>query len=295
MIDPLSVFLLLLAAATPILFAALGELVVERAGVLNLGVEGMMITGALAGFAAAHATGSPFAGFFAAALAGAAISMLFALLTQFLLANQVASGLALTLFGLGLAALFGKPLEGIKAPAMIPGPLRINWIVWLGLMMVPVVWWFLNRSRAGLILRGVGENHDAAHALGYKVRAVRIAAIGFGGAMAGVGGAFISIATVLQWTEGMTAGAGWIALAIVVFSNWTAPGVLAGAWLFGGVTVLQLRLQAAGIRVPVQLLSMAPYLATIIVLVLISARQKFSRRAGGAAPGSLGQNFHALR
>ncbi|MBC9247780.1 ABC transporter permease [Paracoccus sp. 11-3] len=295
MIDPISVFLLLLAAATPILFAALGELVVERAGVLNLGVEGMMITGALAGFAAAHATGNPFIGFAVAALAGASVAMLFAILTQFLLANQVASGLALTLFGLGLAALFGKPLEGIKAPPMPIGPLRINWIVWLGLLMVPLIWWFLNRSRAGLILRGVGENHDAADALGYNVRRVRIAAIAFGGAMAGIGGAFISISIVLQWTEGMTAGAGWIALAIVVFSNWTALGVLAGAWLFGGVTVLQLRLQAAGVSVPVQLLSMAPYLATIIVLVLISARQKFSHRAGGAAPGSLGQNFHVLR
>lgn len=295
MIDPLSVFLLLLSAATPILFAALGELIVERAGVLNLGVEGMMIAGALAGFAAAHFTGSPIIGFAVAALAGAAISMTFALLTQFLLANQVASGLALTMFGLGLSALFGKPLEGIKAPTMSSGPLDINWIVWLGLCMVPAIWWFLNRSRAGLILRGVGENHEAAHALGYPVRRLRIMAIGFGGAMAGIGGAYISIATVLQWTEGMTAGAGWIALAIVVFSNWTAWGVLAGAWLFGGVTVLQLRLQAAGVAVPVQLLSMAPYLATILVLVLISARQKYSRNAGRAAPGSLGQNFHALR
>lgn len=295
MIDPLSVFLLLLSASTPILFAALGELITERAGVLNLGVEGMMIVGALAGFATAHATGSPFIGFAVAALAGAAVSMSFAMLTQFLLANQVASGLALTLFGLGLAALFGKPLEGIKAPAMSPGPLRINWIVWLGVAMVPVIWWFLNRTRAGLILRGVGENHDAAHALGYPVCLVRIAAIGFGGAMAGVGGAFLSIAIVLQWTEGMTAGAGWIALAIVVFSNWTAFGVLAGAWLFGGVTVLQLRLQAAEVSVPVQFLSMAPYLATILVLVLISAKQKYSRRAGRAAPGSLGKNFHALR
>ena len=295
MIDPIALFLLLLSASTPILFAALGELVVERAGVLNLGVEGMMITGALAGFAAAYHTGNPFLGFAVAALAGALVAMPFALLTQFLLSNQVASGLALTLFGLGLAALFGKPVEGVKAPAMMPGPLGLNWIVWLGLLMVPAIWWFLNRSRAGLILRGVGENHDAAHALGYDVRRVRIAAIAFGGAMAGIGGAFISIATVLQWTEGMTAGAGWIALAIVVFSNWTAPGVLAGAWLFGGVTVLQLRLQAAGVRVPVQLLSMAPYLATIIVLVAISARQKWSRRAGSAAPGSLGQDFHALR
>ena len=295
MIDPIALFLLLLSASTPILFAALGELVVERAGVLNLGVEGMMITGALAGFAAAHYTGNPLLGFAAASLAGALIALPFAILTQFLLSNQVASGLALTLFGLGLAALFGKPVEGVKAPSMAAGPLGLNWIVWLGLMMVPAIWWFLNRSRAGLILRAVGENHDAAHALGHDVRRVRIAAIAFGGAMAGIGGAFISVATVLQWSEGMTAGAGWIALAIVVFSNWTAPGVLAGAWLFGGVTVLQLRLQAAGVRVPVQLLSMAPYLATIIVLVAISARQKFSRRAGASAPGSLGQDFHALR
>ena len=285
----------LLIAATPILFAALGELIAERAGVLNLGVEGMMISGALAGFAVAVATGSPIAGFAAAALAGAAISLTFALLTQYLLANQVASGLALTMFGLGLAALFGKAYEGIKAPAMAPGPFGLNWIVWLGIASVPLIWWFLNRTRAGLILRGVGENHDAAHGLGHPVRKVRMAAIAFGGAMAGVGGAFISIAIVLQWTEGMTAGAGWIALAIVVFSNWSAVGVLAGAWLFGGVTAAQLRLQAAGVDVPVQLLSMAPYLATIFVLVLISARQKFSRRAGLGAPGSLGQNFHALR
>lgn len=295
MIDPLSVFLLLLSASTPILFAALGELVAERAGILNLGVEGMMIAGALAGFAAAYATGNPFLGFAVAALAGAAISLLYTVLTQLFLANQVASGLALTLFGLGLAAMFGKPFEGVKAPPMPMGPLNLNWIVWLGLAMVPAIWWFMNRTRRGLILRAVGENHDAAHALGYDVRATRTAAIAFGGAMAGVGGAFISIATVLQWTEGMTAGAGWIALAIVVFSNWTAFGVLAGAWLFGGVTVLQLRLQAAGVNVPVQLLSMAPYLSTIIVLVAISARQKYSRKAGGAAPGSLGTNFHALR
>ncbi|MCQ0970566.1 ABC transporter permease [Paracoccus sp. TK19116] len=295
MIDLTTLIPALLIAATPILYAALGELVVERAGVLNLGVEGMMIVGALAGFAAAVATGSPAMGFVAAAAAGAAVSMVFALLTQFLLANQVASGLALTLFGLGLAALFGKSYEGVKAPAMMAGPMGLNWMVWIGFVAVAAIWFFLNRTRPGLILRGVGENHDAAHGLGHPVRRVRIAAIAFGGAMAGIGGAFISIAIVLQWTEGMTAGAGWIALAIVVFSNWTAPGVLAGAWLFGGVTALQLRLQAAGVAVPVQLLSMAPYLATIIVLTLISARQKFSRRAGLGAPGSLGQNFHALR
>ncbi|RDW13880.1 ABC transporter permease [Paracoccus thiocyanatus] len=295
MIDPLSVFILLLGAATPILFAALGELVAERAGVLNLGVEGMMITGALAGFAAAHASGSPALGFLAAAVAGAALSMTFAALTQFLLSNQVATGLALTLFGLGLTAMFGKPYEGMKAPAMMPGPLGLNWMIWLGIALVPLLWWFLARTRPGLILRAVGENHDAAHGLGYPVRRVRILAIGFGGALAGMGGAYISIATVLQWTEGMTAGAGWIALAIVVFAQWNPWGVLAGAWLFGGVTVLQLRLQAAGVAVPVQLLSMAPYLATIIVLVLISARQKFGRSGGAAAPASLGRPFHALK
>lgn len=295
MIDPIALFVLLLGAATPILFAALGELVVERAGVLNLGVEGMMIGGALAGFAAAHASGSPALGFAAAAIAGAGLSMLFAILSQYLLANQVASGLALTLFGLGLTAMFGKPYEGVKAPSMMAGPLGLNLMIWLGLAMVPLVWWALMRSRPGLILRAVGENHDAAHALGYPVRRVRLGAIAFGGAMAGMGGAYISIATVLQWTEGMTAGAGWIALAIVVFAQWNPWGVLAGAWLFGGVTVLQLRLQAAGVAVPVQLLSMAPYLATILVLVLISARQKFGRSAGGAAPGSLGRPFHALR
>ncbi|MFH5773476.1 ABC transporter permease [Paracoccus sp. NGMCC 1.201697] len=295
MIDPVTVFVLLLGAATPILFAALGELVVERAGVLNLGVEGMMIGGALAGFAIAHATGSPALGFAAAAVAGMALSMIFALLTQFLLSNQVATGLALTLFGLGLTAMFGKPYEGVKAPAMMAGPLGLNLMIWLGIALVPAIWWLLARSRAGLILRAVGENHDAAHGLGYPVRKVRIAALAFGGAMAGLGGAYISIATVLQWTEGMTAGAGWIALAIVVFAQWNPWGALAGAWLFGGVTVLQLRLQAAGVAVPVQLLSMAPYLATIIVLVLISARQKFGRSAGGAAPGSLGRPFHTLR
>ena len=295
MIDPIAVFVLLLGAATPILFAALGELVVERAGVLNLGVEGMMIGGALAGFAAAHATGSTALGFVVAAFAGVALSMIFAFLSLYLMSNQVATGLALTLFGLGLTAMFGKPYEGVKAPAMMAGPLGLNLMIWLGLAMVPVVWWALTRTRPGLILRAVGENHDAAHALGYPVRRVRLGAIAFGGAMAGMGGAYISIATVLQWTEGMTAGAGWIALAIVVFAQWNPWGVLAGAWLFGGVTVLQLRLQAAGVAVPVQLLSMAPYLATILVLVLISARQKFGRSAGGAAPGSLGRPFHALR
>ena len=288
--DPLSLIWLLLAAATPILWAALGELVVERAGALNLGVEGMMIAGALAGFAVAHASGSASLGFAAGAAAGAGLSLIFAALTLGLLTNQVATGLALTLFGLGLTAMFGKPFEGVKAP-----PMGFDWVVWAGLAAVPAVWWWLNRTRAGLVLRAVGENHDAAHGLGYPVRRVRLGAIAFGGAMAGMGGAYVSIARVLQWTEGMTAGAGWIALAIVVFAGWSPWGVLAGAWLFGGVTVLQLRAQAAGIAIPVQLLSVSPYLATILALVLISARAGKARSGAGVAPGSLGQTFHSLR
>ena len=161
-----------------------------------------------------------------------------------------------------------------------------NWVIWLGLALVPVIWLVLNRTRPGLVLRGVGENHDAAHALGYKVRGVRVAAIAIGGALAGLGGAYVSIATVLQWTEGMTAGAGWIALAIVVFAGWSPWGVLAGAWLFGGISVLQLNLQPTGIPIPVEYLSMSPYLITILVLVIMSGDKS-------RAPGSLGRTFHA--
>ncbi|WP_135505194.1 ABC transporter permease [Roseovarius aestuariivivens] len=264
-IDPVVLMASVIVASTPILLAALGELVVERAGVLNLGVEGMMITGAICGFAIAVNTGSPLLGFAAAAAGGAALSLLFALLTQFALANQVASGLALTLFGLGLSALLGQGYVGVKPPptaALDFGPLtdlpvlgRVlfshDLMVYVALGLVAAVWGFLRFSRAGLILRAVGESHDAAHALGYKVVRVRVLAIVFGGACAGLGGAYISLARVPQWTEGMTAGAGWIALALVVFASWKAGRVLLGAWLFGGVSVLQLNLQAAGAQFPV--------------------------------------------
>jgi len=290
----------LIVAATPILLAALGELVVERAGVLNLGVEGMMITGAICGFAIAVQTGSPLVGFVAAAAGGAALALLFALLTQVALANQVASGLALTLFGLGLSALLGQGYVGVKPPPTARldlGPLsdlpfvgRVLFshdpVVYVALALVGAVWAFLKYSRAGLILRAVGENHDAAHALGYKVVRVRILAILFGGACAGLGGAYISLVRVPQWTEGMTSGAGWIALALVVFASWKAGRVLLGAWLFGGVTVLQLNLQAAGAAIPVEYLSMSPYLITIVVLVIMSFDKS-------RAPGSLGRIFHA--
>lgn len=295
----------LMVASVPILLAALGEMVTERAGVLNLGVEGMMIMGAICGFIVAVQSGSLGLGFVAGALGGAALSLLFALLTLGLLANQVATGLALTLFGLGLSALMGQGYNGIKPPATNAidfGPLgdipfvgRIlfshDWMVYFSLFMVGAVWWFITRTRAGLILRAVGESAEAAHALGYKVARIRLAAIAFGGALAGMGGAYISLIRVPQWTDGITAGAGWIALAIVVFASWRPVRVLIGAYLFGGITVLQLNLQAAGSAIPVEYLSMAPYLVTIAVLVAISA----GKGRGQNAPAALGQNFHSVR
>ena len=302
-ISPVALIISLMAASTPILLAATGELVVEKAGVLNLGVEGMMITGAITGFIATVTTGSPWIGFVAAAAGGAGLSLLFAFLTQFLLSNQVATGLALTLFGLGLSALLGQGYNGIKAPEFpridipvisdIPvlGPILFSHdpMVYVGIGLIAGTWYFLKYSRAGLILRAVGENHEAAHALGYHVIRIRIMAIAFGGACAGLGGAYISLVRVPQWTDGMTAGAGWIALAIVVFASWKPWRILIGAYLFGGVTVLQLNLQAAGAKVPIEVLSMSPYLITITVLVIISAR------GNHGAPAALGKIFHASR
>ena len=295
----------LMVASVPILLAALGEMVTERAGVLNLGVEGMMIMGAISGFIVAVGTGSPLLGFVAGAAGGAGISLLFALLTLVFLANQVATGLALTLFGLGLSALMGQGYTGIKPPATseidfgalseIPFLGRVlfshDWVVYFSLFMVGAIWWFITRTRAGLVLRAVGESAEAAHALGYKVARIRLGAIAFGGAMAGMGGAYISLIRVPQWTDGITAGAGWIALAIVVFASWRPVRVLIGAYLFGGISVLQLNLQAAGSSIPVEYLSMAPYLVTIAVLVAISA----GRGRNTDAPAALGQNFHSVR
>ena len=299
-ISPVLLIAAILAAATPVLFAAVGELIVEKAGVLNLGVEGMMITGAICGFAIAVETGSPLIGFAAAAVGGAVLSLLFAFLTQVTLANQVASGLALTLFGLGLSALLGQSYVGVKPPrlgevnfgplAEIPviGPIVFGHdiMLYVGLIMVAAVWAFLKYTRGGLILKAVGENHDAAHALGYKVVRIRTAAILFGGAMAGLGGAYLSLIRVPQWTEGMTAGVGWIALALVVFASWKPWRVLLGAYLFGGITQLQLNLQGAGVAIPVEYLAMSPYVITIVVLVFLSADK-------AQAPASLGRTFHA--
>lgn len=299
-INPVLLVASLMVAATPLLLAAIGELVAEKAGVLNLGVEGMMIVGAISGFAVAVETGSPALGFVAAAVGGALLSLLFVILTQYALANQVASGLALTLFGLGISSLMGQSYVGIKPPATpdlhipvlsdIPvlGPILFSHdlVLYFGIALIAAVWAMLKFTRMGLVLRAVGENHDAAHALGYKVIRVRTLAILFGGACAGLGGAYISLIRVPQWTEGMTAGVGWIALALVVFASWKPWRALIGAYLFGGITVLQLNLQAAGVAIPVEYLAMSPYLITILVLVILSADKS-------SAPAALGRIFHA--
>lgn len=304
-INPSLLVASLMVASVPIMLAAIGELVVEKAGVLNLGVEGMMIMGAICGFVTAVETGNPYLGFLGGAAGGAALSLIFAFLTQSLLANQVATGLALTLFGAGLSSLIGQSYVGIKPPLTpeVPfGPLadipalgvmffQHDWVVYLSILMIAAVWWVLKSSRIGLILRAVGENHEAAHALGYKVQRIRLMAILFGGAMAGLGGSYVSLVRVPQWTDGITAGAGWIALAIVVFASWKPWRVLVGAYLFGGITVLQLNLQAAGSSIPVEYLSMSPYLITIVVLVIMSS----GKGRALSAPAALGQNFHASR
>ena len=305
-INPAVLIAAIMVAAVPIILAAVGELVVEKAGVLNLGVEGMMIMGAVCGFATAIETQNAALGFVGGAFGAMMLSLVFGLLTQFMMTNQVATGLALTLFGLGLSSLIGHSYVGKLPPdlekisfgslAGLPAVGRMffqhDTLVYLSILIVGLVWAFLKFSRMGLILRAVGESHDAAHALGYRVIPIRLLAIMFGGAMAGLGGAYIALIRVPQWTDGITAGAGWIALAIVVFSSWKPWRILLGAYIFGGITVLQLNLQAAGVRIPVEYLSMSPYLLTILVLVIMSADRK---RAALAAPASLGQIFHTTR
>jgi simple sugar transport system permease protein len=295
-----------LIAATPLMLAATGELVTERAGVLNLGLEGMMIIGAIAGFATMIATRSVALSLLAAMLAGAAMAALFAVLVLTLRANQVASGLALTMFGLGLSALCGQGYSGLAAPAFphlyIPaltdlplvGKLLFgqDLLIYLSLAVVAAVAFTLKRTRLGLILRAVGENHDAAHALGYPVIACRYLATLLGGAMAGLGGAYLSLVVTPLWVERMTAGRGWIALAIVVFAAWRPWRVLLGSLLFGGIMVLQLHSQAVGVSVDAQLLATLPYLATIVVLVVIS-RDTMRMRLN--APACLGKPFHATQ
>jgi general nucleoside transport system permease protein len=299
----ISILVATIAAGTPLVFAALGELVTEKSGVLNLGVEGMMLVGAIAAFAATAATGSPWTGVLAGLLAGMATALIFAVLTLTLMANQVAAGLALSIFGVGFSAFVGKSYESVSltpiAPLKVPflsdipliGPVLFTQqpLVYLSWAAFAGVAWFLYRSRTGLVLRSVGEAPKSAHAIGYSVIAIRYFATLFGGAMAGVGGAFLSVFYTPLWVENMTAGRGWIALALVVFATWRPARVMIGAYLFGGVTVAQFFAQGEGAAIPSQVLSMLPYLATIVVLVLISRNVNTIRLN---APVSLGKPFH---
>lgn len=296
-----AIILSVLAASTPLLIAATGELVAERSGVLNLGVEGMMIVGAACGFAGAWLTGSVFIGALFGIVAGVLMSLIFALMTLGLAVNQVATGLALTILGVGLSGLIGAGFVGERiTPAVhlsIPGLIDIPLIgrvlfgedgfVYVSIALVFGVWWFLYRTRAGLILRACGDNHASAHALGYPVLRIRTFAVMFGGACAGLAGAYLPLAYTPFFIPGMTAGRGWIALALVVFSSWRPGRLVVGAYLFGAVTILQLHAQGWGIGIPSQFMSALPYLATIIVLVLLSR----ARSGGSTAPAALGTVF----
>lgn len=292
----------MLSAGTVLAIAGLGLLVNERSGIVNLGAEGMMLVAAVAGFAAMVHTGSQWAAFGAGAAAGALLAVVFGVLVIWLNTNQYASGLALSLFGVGFSAFVGIRYTQEKlpprAPFEIPGLADVPFLgtalfkqhpmVWLAIVLTLALAWFLYRSRAGLVLRAVGESPESAHALGYPVRVIRLAAVAAGGALCGVAGAYISVVYTGIWVEGMTAGKGWIALALTTFATWRPARLLLGAWLFGGVTMLQFHLQGQGVEVPSQFLTMLPYLATIVVLVLISRNATWIRVN---MPASLGKPF----
>ena len=297
---------LLLAATlnsgTVLAFAALGLLINERAGIVNLGAEGMMLVAAVAGFATVVHTGNDWLGLGAGALAGAAMAAAFGVLVIWLNTNQYATGLALSLFGVGFSAFIGirytqeklgeRPNFQIPGLADVPflGPalFRQHPMVYVAIALTVAIAWFLYRSRSGLVLRAVGESPESAHALGYPVRRIRFAAVLFGGALCGISGAYVSTVYTPLWVEGMIAGKGWIALALTTFATWRPARVLLGAYLFGGVTMLQFHLQGEGVQVPSQFLTMLPYLATILVLVLISRNASFIRIN---MPASIGKPF----
>ena len=301
----IEIFIGIMIASAPLIFAAIGALLVERSGVLNLGVEGMMIVGALLGFVVISHTNNAYLAVLAALVAGMVIASIFAFLTQFLLTNQVATGLALTLFGLGFAAFAGREYTEVtidligpinipilsEIPYVGPSLFSLNPLIYLAFFMVYIVWWFLFKTKQGLILRAIGDNHDAAHAIGHNVVLYRFMAILFGGAMAGLGGAFLSLVQVPIWGEGMTAGRGWIAIGLVVFASWQPFRVILGAVLFGGITVLQLHAQGFDIRISAQYLSMLPYLATIVILV--SLRMRLKNKTNRTVPNCLGRIFHS--
>ena len=292
-----------LNAGTVLAIASLGLLINEKAGVLNLGAEGMMLCAAIAGFATVVHTGSDVAGLLAGMGAGAALAAIFGALVIWLGTNQYATGLALSLFGAGFSAFAGIRYVQEKIPERqsfaVPYLSDIPWVgpalfrqhpmVYIAMALCAALIWFLYKSRSGLVLRAVGESPESAHALGYPVRRIRLAAVVVGGALCGLSGAYISVIYTPLWVEGMVAGKGWIALALTTFATWRPARVLLGAYLFGGVTMLQFHLQGAGVDVPSQLLTALPYLATIVVLALISRNPAWIRVN---MPASLGKPFH---
>lgn len=290
-----------LAAATPMLLAALGELIVERSGVLNLGIEGMMALGAAIGFVVTYTSGNPVLGFAAAAFGGMSLAMVFATLTLGLRANQVAAGLAISILGLGLSSLIGKSLESqtVQAPGklsvpgladlpVVGGLFQQDIVVWLTLALTVAIWAVLNHSKLGLIIRAVGENPQAARAIGIPVLRIRCAAVAFGGALAGIAGAYASTIYTPLWADGMIAGRGWIAVSLVVFGTWQAERVFFGALLFGALSLGGLMAQAAGVALSSQLLACTPYIVTILMLAVISSNR---RRMRLNTIASLGQPF----
>ena len=294
----------IILASTPLLLAATGELVAERAGVLNLGVEGMMLAGAIAGFATALGTGSAGLGVVAGLLAGLALALVFAVLVLTLHANQTATGLALTIFGRGFSALVGVAYVGTPAPTLpklhvaglsdVPmlGPVLFQHdaLVYAALAGLVAVAWVLRRTRTGLVLRAVGDSHDAAHTLGYRVVPIRYGAVLFGGAMSGLAGAYMSLAYTPMWAQDLTAGRGWIAVALVTFAAWRPVWVLVGAWVFGALMYLSLYVQGAGASIPAPFLSALPYAGTIVMLVVISRDRRLIRLN---RPAMLGRPFQA--
>jgi simple sugar transport system permease protein len=291
-----------LAAAVPLLFAAMGELVAERAGMLNLGVEGMMAVGAAAGFVTVAVTGSHLLGFMAGGAAALSLSAVYACLTLPLAANQVASGLAIGILGLGASSAIGKAYEGTTVPALSKlkfGPLadipvlgpalfQQDVMVYLSILLAIGIWYMLARTKLGLIIRAIGEAPHSAHTLGYHVLLIRSACVLFGGAMAGVGGAYLSTAYTPLWAEGMVGGRGWIVVALIVFGSWMVPRIAFGAYLFGAISLMELSVQALGLNIPSQLLSASPYIVTIIILALIS-RDPIKIKLN--SPVSLGQTY----
>lgn len=289
-----------ITAGTPILYAALGEVLCERSGILNLGVEGMMLVGAVSGYVFAVRTNDPWVGILAALLGGGLMALIHAFLTVTLQANQVVSGLALTLFGTGLSGFIGKPYIGVPvensfkpmtlgflSDLPVVGPILFHHdvLVYLTYLLVPALWFLIYRTRSGLNLRAVGENPASADSLGVSVYRTRYLYVTLGGMLAGVGGAYLSLAYAPTWLENMTAGRGWIAVALVIFATWNPLRAMLGSYIFGGIDALGFRAQAMGVMIPSFFLKMLPYIFTILVLIMVT-RKAMANRIG--APGALG-------